>query len=215
MGDENGNWEGMMGDLVNNQADIGIGAVHVTAYRQISVDFTVPFYQPVGWSIMMKKEKTPRSLFKFIWIMQNVIWIIIFIAFLAVISLMWFFNIISPFAYRNNMEDMKDDPEIRYFTWKESIYFGFMTFTPQGGGLVPKGYGAKWVAASWWLFCFITIATYAANYGANLTINRMVKRKERFDELIEQKRIDWAPLSNSDPLDFFEMMKNVEYRYYQ
>ena len=113
------------------------------------------------------------------------------------------------------MEDMKDDPEIRYFTWKESIYFGFMTFTPQGAGLVPKGYGAKWVAASWWLFCFITIATYAANYGANLTINRMVRRKERLDELIKQRTIQWAPLKDSDPLEYFKIMKHVEYTYYQ
>ena len=128
---------------------------------------------------------------------------------------MWYFNIISPFSYRNNKEDMKDDPEIRYFTWKESIYFGFMTFTPQGAGLVPKAYGAKWVAASWWLFCFITIASYAANYGANLTIGRMVKRKERFDELIMQKVIKWAPLKESDPLDFFEAMKVVEHTFYQ
>ena len=65
-GDENGNWEGMMGDIVDNAADIGIGAVHVTAKRQMAVDFTVPFYQSVGWSIMMKREKIPTSLFKFI-----------------------------------------------------------------------------------------------------------------------------------------------------
>ena len=43
--DEGDNWEGLMGDLVNDRADIGLASLHVTAVRQIDVDFTVPFYE--------------------------------------------------------------------------------------------------------------------------------------------------------------------------
>ena len=200
----------MIGDLVAGKADIGIGAVQVTGERYAVVDFTSVFYQPVGWSIMMKREEQPKDPFKFVWILQDVVWGIVFLVYFIVISLMWFFNIISPYSYRNNMEEMKDDPEIRYFSYKESVYFGFMSLTPQGGGLVPKGKGAKWVAASWWMFCFITVASYAANFGANLTISRMVKRKERFDQLYKQRRIKWAPLKDSDPWQYFHKMATVE-----
>ena len=213
--DAGGNWVGMMGDLANDRADIGIGAVHVDGERYAVVDFTTPFYQPVGWSVMMKREKPTRDLFMFIRIMQGMVWGVIFIIFFSIITLMWFFNLISPFSYRNNMEAMKDDPEIRYFTFKESVYFGFMSITPQGGGLVPKSQGAKWVAASWWMFCFITVASYAANYGAQLTIARMVQRKERFDLLHQQKKIHWAPLNDSDPWNYFRIMFGVEERLYE
>ena len=43
--DEGDNWEGLMGDLVNDRADIGLASLHVTGVRQIDVDFTVPFYE--------------------------------------------------------------------------------------------------------------------------------------------------------------------------
>ena len=38
----------MMGDLVNDRADIGLGAIHITGDRMIDVDFTVPFYEFQG-----------------------------------------------------------------------------------------------------------------------------------------------------------------------
>ena len=207
----------MMGDLLNDRADIGLGGVHVDGARYTVVDFTVPFYHPVGWTVMMRREPPRKDPFKFIWILEDVVWGIVFFFFFAVITLMWFFNLVSPYSYRNNMKKMDEagDPEIRYFSWKESVYFGFMTITPQGGGLVPKAMGAKWVAASWWMFCFITVASYAANFGANLTIARMVQRKERFDQLHDQKRIKWSPLNGSEPYRYFRIMAGVEERLYQ
>ena len=88
--DAGGNWAGMMGDLANDRADIGIGAVHVDGERHAVVDFTTPFYQPVGWTVMMKREKPSRDLFMFIWIIQDVVWAVIFIIFFSIITLMWF-----------------------------------------------------------------------------------------------------------------------------
>ena len=55
--DENGNWNGIMGELVNRKADIGIGAIKMLAERESVIDFTVPFYDRVGITILMKKTK--------------------------------------------------------------------------------------------------------------------------------------------------------------
>ena len=55
--DENGNWNGIMGELVNRKADIGIGAITMLADRESVIDFTVPFYDRVGITILMKKTK--------------------------------------------------------------------------------------------------------------------------------------------------------------
>ena len=64
----------MMGDLVNDRADIGLGSIHVTGDRQIDVDFTVPFYEFQGWTVMMKREAAQRNPFYFFWIVQWPIW---------------------------------------------------------------------------------------------------------------------------------------------
>ena len=55
--DEQGNWNGVIGELVNRRADIGLGAISVMAERESVIDFTVPYYDLVGITILMKKAK--------------------------------------------------------------------------------------------------------------------------------------------------------------
>lgn len=44
-----------------------------------------------------------------------------------------------------------------------------MLFSLQGGGEAPKNLSGRLVAATWWLFGFIIIASYTANLAAFLT----------------------------------------------
>ena len=64
--DEHGNWDGLIGELVNRwtanifhrvinifvlcfrRADFGMGAISVMAERESVIDFTVPYYDLVG-----------------------------------------------------------------------------------------------------------------------------------------------------------------------
>ena len=55
--DENGNWNGVIGELVNMRADIGLGAISVMAERELVIDYTLPYYDLVGITILMKKAK--------------------------------------------------------------------------------------------------------------------------------------------------------------
>ena len=41
----------------HRRADIGVGAIHVLAERESVLDYTVPYYDLVGVSILMKKAK--------------------------------------------------------------------------------------------------------------------------------------------------------------
>ncbi len=50
-------WDGLVKELVDKNADIGLGALAVMAERENVVDFTVPYYDLVGITILMKKPK--------------------------------------------------------------------------------------------------------------------------------------------------------------
>ncbi|RCN39162.1 hypothetical protein ANCCAN_14918 [Ancylostoma caninum] len=63
--DQNGNWNGLIGALVSGSADIALAPLSVTAERENDVDFTVPYYDLVGTTILMKKPDMEYSLFKF------------------------------------------------------------------------------------------------------------------------------------------------------
>ena len=113
------------------------------------------------------------------------------------------------------MEAYVDDPEIRFFGVREINYFSFMCFTGQGGGLFPKGPTNQFFACAWWTFAFVSVSSYAANTGANLTINRMTTRKESFEHIIDQKLFDFGTMNNSEPWLYFEQMAKVEAWFYR
>ena len=116
--DEDGNWNGLVGELVNRRADMGIGAISVMAERENVIDFTVPYYDLVGMTILMKKVKVPTSLFKFLSVLEDSVWGCILGAYFVTSVLLWIFDRWSPYSYQNNIEKYEDDDEKRYFNLK-------------------------------------------------------------------------------------------------
>ncbi|XP_043269218.1 ionotropic receptor 25a [Venturia canescens] len=212
--DENGNWDGMIKELKDKRADIALGALSVMAERENVVDFTVPYYDLVGISILMQRVTTPTSLFKFLTVLENNVWLCILGSYLFTSFLMWLFDRWSPYSYQNNREKYRDDDDKREFTLKECLWFCMTSLTPQGGGEAPKNLSGRLVAATWWLFGFIIIASYTANLAAFLTVSRLDTPVESLDDLSKQYKIQYAPIHKSEAYTYFERMANIERRFY-
>ena len=101
------------------------------AERENVIDFTVPYYDLVGITIMMKKPKVPTSLFKFLTVLENSVWGCILAAYVFTSILMWIFDKYSPYSYQNNVEKYVDDDEKRFFNLKECLWFCMTSLTPQ------------------------------------------------------------------------------------
>ena len=125
----NGTWNGMMKELLEKRADIALGSLWVTAERERIVDFTVPYYDLVGLSIMMLKTKTTTSLFKFLTVLENEVWFCILAAYLFTSVLLWIFDRWSPYSYQNNREKYKNDDEKREFNLRECFWFCMMKYS--------------------------------------------------------------------------------------
>ncbi|RZC36456.1 glutamate receptor ionotropic, kainate 2, partial [Asbolus verrucosus] len=213
--DENGKWNGVVRELMEKRADIGLGSMSVMAERENVIDFTVPYYDLVGITILMKLPKTPTSLFKFLTVLENEVWLCILAAYFFTSFLMWVFDRWSPYSYQNNREKYKDDEEKREFNLKECLWFCMTSLTPQGGGEAPKNLSGRLVAATWWLFGFIIIASYTANLAAFLTVSRLDTPIESLDDLSKQYKIQYAPLNGSSAMTYFERMANIEAKFYE
>ena len=85
---------------------------------------------------------------------------------------------------------VQDDDEKRYFNLKEALWFCMTSLTPQGGGEAPKNLSGRLVAATWWLFGFIIIASYTANLAAFLTVSRLETPVRSLDDLNKQYKIE-------------------------
>nr|AFC91757.2 putative ionotropic receptor IR25a [Cydia pomonella] len=213
--DENGNWNGIIKELVEKRADIGLTSLSVMAERENVVDFTVPYYDLVGITILMKLPRTPTSLFKFLTVLEDDVWLSILAAYFFTSFLMWVFDKWSPYSYQNNREKYKDDEEKREFNLKECLWFCMTSLTPQGGGEAPKNLSGRLLAATWWLFGFIIIASYTANLAAFLTVSRLDTPIESLDDLSKQYKIQYAPLNGSAAMTYFERMAHIEVRFYE
>ncbi|XP_066155907.1 ionotropic receptor 25a-like isoform X1 [Euwallacea fornicatus] len=213
--DENGNWNGIIKDLIDKKADIGLGSLSVMAERENVIDFTVPYYDLVGITILMKLPETPTSLFKFLTVLENEVWLCILAAYFFTSFLMWVFDRWSPYSYQNNREKYKDDEEKREFNLKECLWFCMTSLTPQGGGEAPKNLSGRLVAATWWLFGFIIIASYTANLAAFLTVSRLDTPIESLDDLSKQYKIQYAPVNSSSTMTYFQRMADIEGRFYE
>lgn len=78
---DNGDWNGVVRELIDKKADIGLGSMSVMAERENVIDFTVPYYDLVGITILMKQPTTPTSLFKFLTVLENDVWLCILAAY--------------------------------------------------------------------------------------------------------------------------------------
>ncbi|CAL1292890.1 unnamed protein product [Larinioides sclopetarius] len=216
-------WDGMIRDLVDkvspisNKAEIALGPISVMAERETVVDFTVPYYDLVGISILMKKPSVPSSLFKFLTVLEANVWACILAAYFITSFLMFMFDRLSPYSYYNNKEKYKDDDEDekRDFSLKESLWFCMTSLTPQGGGEAPRNLSGRLVAATWWLFGFIIIASYTANLAAFLTVSRLDSPIESLDDLAKQYKIKYAPQESTSAATYFERMAYIEEKFYE
>ncbi|XP_063241815.1 ionotropic receptor 25a [Bacillus rossius redtenbacheri] len=212
---EKGQWDGMIKELIEKRADIALGSLAVMAERENVIDFTVPYYDLVGITVLMKKPKAPTSLFKFLTVLEKDVWLCILAAYFFTSFLMWVFDRWSPYSYQNNREKYKDDDEKREFNLKECLWFCMTSLTPQGGGEAPKNLSGRLVAATWWLFGFIIIASYTANLAAFLTVSRLDTPVESLEDLSKQYKIQYAPLNGSSAMTYFQRMADIENRFYE
>ncbi|KAK3865075.1 hypothetical protein Pcinc_029281, partial [Petrolisthes cinctipes] len=208
-------WNGMVLELMEKRADIALAPLSVMAERENVVDFTVPYYDLVGITILMKKPKVPTSLFKFLTVLEPEVWVCILFAYGFTSVLLYIFDRYSPYSYQNNKDKYKDDDEKREFTFKECLWFCMTSLTPQGGGEAPKNLSGRLVAATWWLFGFIIIASYTANLAAFLTVSRLDTPIESLDDLSNQYKVQYAPMNGSSTMTYFERMAYIEHKFYE
>ena len=79
--DEKGEWNGIVRKLIDKQADVGLGSMSVMAERETVIDFTVPYYDLVGITIMMILPSQQPSLFKFLTVLETNVWLCILAAY--------------------------------------------------------------------------------------------------------------------------------------
>ena len=170
----NGEWDGMIRELLDRRADMAIADLTITHQRQSAVDFTLPFMN-LGISIMFKKpEQVPPDLFSFLKPFSVDVWLYVLTAIIGVTMLLYVISRLSPYEWVSG-HPCEDDPDEleNQFSLGNCLWFALGSIMQQGSDLAPRALSTRTLASIWWFFTLIMISSYTANLAAFLTGNQM------------------------------------------
>ncbi|XP_071847212.1 glutamate receptor 2-like [Apostichopus japonicus] len=228
---ENGTWTGMIGQLMEQKADIALAPLTITSSRELIIDFTKPFMS-LGVSIMMKKPMSSKpEVFSFLQPLSSDIWMCVAFAFIGVSVVLflvsrfssqeWYTEVVQTNGHRcsiprpiddpNAMEPMGIEKRMNNFSFSNSVWFSLGALMQQGGDTTPRSLAGRIVGGVWWFFTLILISSYTANLAAFLTVERMESPINSVKEL-QESDIDYGILRTGATFQLFEQSEIPLYR---
>lgn len=136
---DKGTWGGMMGELIDREADLAIADLTMTHERETAVDFTMPFMN-LGIAILFKKPGLPEpELFSFLKPFSIEVWLYMASAYLGVSLCLWMMSRISPYEWVSAHPcDPNPDELENQFSIGNSLWFTIGSLMQQGSDLAPR-----------------------------------------------------------------------------
>ncbi|XP_066273061.1 glutamate receptor ionotropic, kainate 3-like isoform X4 [Branchiostoma lanceolatum] len=185
--DADGNWNGLVKDLMENKADLALAPLTISSDRERAIDFTKPFME-YGTGLLIKKPPSEgRYLFAFLMPFQIVVWICILVALVCVGFMLY---VTSRIRYMLRVGEPFDND--RAFTLRNSIWFAYWSLVKRGGEPAPRSLPIRILAGFWWLFALIVVSTYTANLTAFLTVKRLSSPIASLEDLAKQTEIAYG-----------------------
>ncbi|XP_066269429.1 glutamate receptor ionotropic, delta-2-like [Branchiostoma lanceolatum] len=164
-----GTWNGMIGDVVNKQADVAIAAMTITKEREKVVDFPKR-YMDQSFGILMKKPKdNTRNVFGFMGPFTPEVWACIGGSVVIVGVFLYLLNKFRP----DDILITEEGESPPRFGLNDSLWFIIGSLMQQGWDWSPRCLSHRLLSGFWWLFSLVVISTYTANLAAFLTVTRM------------------------------------------
>lgn len=209
-----GQWNGMIGEVMQGKADLAIGDLSITSSRELAVDFTLPFMS-TGISILFKKPTTKElEFFSFLSPFENHVWFYVFGAYIGVSLLLFIVGRLSPYEWADPHPCRKEDKILRnQFSVKNSFWFTMAAVMQQGSDLAPRSLSTRLMAAIWYFFTLIMISSYTANLAAFLTVEKVVYPIEKAEDLYHHPlNIEYGCVVDGSTYNFFEKTKKPAFK---
>ncbi|XP_065594000.1 probable glutamate receptor [Cyrtonyx montezumae] len=199
----NGNWTGMIGEILRKEADIAVAPLTVTSAREEVVSFTTPFLQ-TGIGILLRKDTISQemSFFHFLAPFSKETWTGLLFAYVLTCVCLFLVARLSPCEWNEPKN------EENHFTFLNSLWFGAGALTLQGVPPRPKALSVRVIAAIWWLFTIALLAAYIANFTALLSSGSEQLPIQTFEDLVKQRKLEFGTLDGSSTFYFFKNSKN-------
>nr|XP_016926510.1 glutamate receptor ionotropic, kainate 2 [Drosophila suzukii] len=206
-------WNGIIGEIINNDAHMGICDLTITQARKTAVDFTVPFMQ-LGVSILA--YKTPhkeKPLDAYLEPFGGEVWIWILISVFVVTILKTIVARISKMDWENP-HPCNRDPEVLENQWHihNTGWLTVASIMTAGCDILPKSPQVRMFEATWWIFAIIIANSYTANLAAFLTSSNMEGSIGNLKDLGGQKKVKFGTIYGGSTYNLLAESNETIYR---
>ncbi|KAK3090964.1 hypothetical protein FSP39_016092 [Pinctada imbricata] len=205
----NGTWTGIIGEVSQGYADLGVGPISTTAERETVIDFTAPYYDYAGLQILIYHSITPTSMFGFVETFDGYVWLV-WMAFLVVTStLLFVFHFLTYKVFSTKTKEEK------LMSLSDALWFVMASISLQGPDRYRISFSSRVLVIGFWFFCQIMLATYTANMAAFMTSKRLSFDIKSLADLNDQNTLAYSALSGSASETYFRRMTAIEDRFFE
>ena len=172
-----------------------MAALGITSSREQVIDFTKPF-KADGISLVMRRPIEKSSFFQFTEPLSGMVWLLVLGVIVFTGFMMFMLDKVAPAS----------DDKAR-FTISESLWFTFSSMMLCSTQIHPRTVAARVLAGALWMFSLIIISTYTANLAAKLTVSKFDQDIRSIFDLLEQSKVHYGTVSNSDVGAYFQNNK--------
>ncbi|XP_076587702.1 glutamate receptor ionotropic, delta-2 isoform X3 [Chaetodon auriga] len=187
-----GQWNGLMGELVFKRADVGLSALTITPERESVVDFTTR-YMDYSVGVLLRKAERTVDMFACLAPFDLSLWACIAGTVLLIGILVYLLNWLNP--PRLPMGSVSST------TLYNSMWFVYGSFVQQGGEVPYTTLATRMMMGVWWMFALIVISSYTANLAAFLTITRIENSIQSLQDLSKQTELPYGTVLDSAVYD--------------
>ncbi|XP_037960958.1 glutamate receptor ionotropic, kainate 2 [Teleopsis dalmanni] len=206
-------WNGIIGELINNDAHMGICDLTVTQARKTVVDFTVPFMQ-LGISILAYNiPQEQKHVLAFLDPFAVEVWLYVMTAIL-IISFMFVFVARVAKAEWENPHPCDREPDALENQWHiaNTFWLTMASVMCAGSDILPKSPSMRTLTGFWWVFAIIVSNSYTANLAAFLTNSQMQGTISDIKSLASQTSTKFGTMEGGSTYTFFSESNETTYR---
>lgn len=188
-----GTWNGMIGEVYYQRADMAIGSLTINEERSAIVSFSVPFVE-TGISVMVARSNGTVSPSAFLEPYSPAVWIMMFVMCLMVVALtVCVFEYYSPVGYNRNLQSGKITGGPTFTIGKSVWLLWALVFNNSVPIENPKGTTSKIMVLIWAFFAVIFLASYTANLAAFMIQEQFIDTVSGLSDRKFQKPQDQYP----------------------
>ncbi|ESO83564.1 hypothetical protein LOTGIDRAFT_54193, partial [Lottia gigantea] len=208
-----GSFNGMIGEVINKEADIAAAPITVSSRRREKLAFSTSI-QNFGYVMVMKKQEETyiqpsfHERISHLYLpLADSVWLMSLVAYFITSTVLFIVGYVNPYEWRRMSRDGEATArEGETFNCINSFWFIVSSWALQGK--TPRSVGGRTVVLFWWAFVIIFVSTYIASLTNLLRINPIKSEVtgpiHNLEELSVQSDVKYGMLSAGATKNYFE-----------